>query len=195
MPPLPDQVATPTLLARAARLLTRQNTDDNIIIPSRYGALNSSLAPGAVAGIVLGSVFGFLLLLWLLYSCCANIGPPVSYRSDYGASRVTVDYRSSRSRGPPRHHKRRHSSRGARVYATETTRVRETTTGGPIIVDAEAVPMQERTRSVSRAPPPPRVVHDDDEDDEVVVIEESSPPRRSRRHSSRYDDRRRSRDY
>ncbi|KAH6664748.1 hypothetical protein F5X68DRAFT_56445 [Plectosphaerella plurivora] len=192
-----------TLSALPSRILPRQRTtDENLIVPTEYGALNPNLSSIAIAGIVLGSVGGFLLLLWFFYGCCAGIGPPVGYRtSNFGTSRVTVDrsYRSRSSRS--RHHRpRRHSSGRPRVYATETTRVRETTTGGgPVIVEAEPVPMQERPRGASRAPPPPRMVDEesdseDESEDEVVVIEERTPPRRDRR-SSRYDERRRSRDY
>ncbi|KAF3360026.1 Arf guanine nucleotide exchange factor SYT1 [Verticillium dahliae VDG1] len=162
-------------------ILPRQNSDPEII-------------PAAVAGITLGAVAGFLLLVYVLYMCANGVGPSADYRSStYGASTLSVR-RRSRSRA------HRHQSRGpsrARVVATERVRVRESGVGAPFVVDAEPVPMRERTRSVSRAPPPPRVV--DDEDDEVVVIEEHTPPRRSRRHSRRgsgaYDDRRRSRDY
>ncbi|PLN83787.1 hypothetical protein BDW42DRAFT_59331 [Aspergillus taichungensis] len=38
-----------------------------ISIPSTYGRLNTSPAPGTVVGIVLGSIAGFLFLLYLLY--------------------------------------------------------------------------------------------------------------------------------
>ncbi|KAE8378415.1 hypothetical protein BDV26DRAFT_261652 [Aspergillus bertholletiae] len=38
-----------------------------ISIPASYGRLDSSPAPGTVAGIILGSVFGFIFLLYLLW--------------------------------------------------------------------------------------------------------------------------------
>ncbi|KAM0328207.1 hypothetical protein ACHAQA_005614 [Verticillium albo-atrum] len=189
-----DQLSLPHPAAAAAGsapILPRQNSDPEVIVPATYGGTNSTLAPAAVAGIVLGAVAGFLLLVYVLYMCANGVGPPADYRSStYGASSVSVR-RRSRSRA------HRHQSRGpgrARVVATERVRVRESG-GGPVVVDAEPVPMRERTRSVSRAP---RVINVDDED-EVVVIEENTPPRRPRRHSRRgsgaYDDRRRSRDY
>ncbi|EGY13979.1 uncharacterized protein VDAG_00661 [Verticillium dahliae VdLs.17] len=161
-------------------ILPRQNSDPEIIVPATYGGTNSGLEPAAVAGITLGAVAGFLLLVYVLYMCANGVGPSADYRSStYGASTLSVR-RRSRSRA------HRHQSRGpsrARVVATERVRVRESGVGAPFVVEAEPVPMRERTRSVSRAPPPPRVV--DDEDDEVVVIEEHTPPRRSRRHSRR----------
>ncbi|KAM0275889.1 hypothetical protein ACHAQH_007321 [Verticillium albo-atrum] len=191
-----DQLSLPhpagTGPSGSAPILPRQNSDPEVIVPATYGGTNNGLEPAAVAGITLGAVAGFLLLVYVLYMCANGVGPSADYRSStYGASSVSVRHRS-RSKA------HRHQSRGpsrARVVATERVRVRESGGGGPIVVDAEPVPMRERTRSISRAPP--RVV--DDDDDEVVVIEENTPPRRSRRHSRRgsgaYDDRRRSRDY
>ncbi|KAB8074996.1 hypothetical protein BDV29DRAFT_114986 [Aspergillus leporis] len=38
-----------------------------ISIPASYGRLTTSPAPGTIAGIILGSVFGFIFLLYLLY--------------------------------------------------------------------------------------------------------------------------------
>lgn len=40
---------------------------DAISIPASYGRLSNSPAPGTVAGIVLGSVIGFVFLLYLIY--------------------------------------------------------------------------------------------------------------------------------
>ncbi|KAF5856525.1 hypothetical protein ETB97_007256, partial [Aspergillus alliaceus] len=42
-------------------------TYNTISIPASYGRLNSSPSPGTIAGIILGSVFGFVFLLYLLY--------------------------------------------------------------------------------------------------------------------------------
>lgn len=58
-----DSAATPlpgTISKRQTRI---------VAVPAEYAGLNSGPAPGAVAGIVLGSVGGFLLILWLIYSC------------------------------------------------------------------------------------------------------------------------------
>ncbi len=40
-----------------------------LAIPTTYAGLNSGPPPGTVVGIVLGSVAGFLLILWLIYTC------------------------------------------------------------------------------------------------------------------------------
>ncbi|KAK1465899.1 hypothetical protein CMEL01_11891 [Colletotrichum melonis] len=160
-------------------LLPRQTTTNGVVVvPATYGGW-SSLGAGAIVGITLGAVAGFLLVLWMVYTCL-NFGRPVEA--------------SSSSHRSPR----------ARVIATEEVRVRESVSrppapGGPIIVEAAPPPpMQERRHS--RAPPP-RIVTDDEED-EVVVIEEHSPSDRrrrrhssSRRHSHRGESRRGSRDY
>ncbi|GKT59251.1 hypothetical protein ColTof3_06590 [Colletotrichum tofieldiae] len=163
-------------------LIHRQTTDGVVVVPATYGGY-SDLGPGAIAGITLGAVAGFLLILWMVYTCL-NFGRPVETSS-------SSVYTGTASVISPR----------ARVIATEEVRVRERESlsrpPGPVIVEAAPPMMQERRAS---RPPPPRVVTDD-EDDEVVVIEEHTPERRRRRHSSsrrhshRGESRRRSRDY
>jgi hypothetical protein len=153
-----------------AHLLRRQ--DSTIIIPSTYGSINSGPSPGTVVGIVLGSVGGFLLLLWLIYTCL-NFGT-ISSRSSYTESVAVV-------------RDRRKSHRGSSRRASETVEVRR----GPSPVRIVREP------SVHIRPPPERVervvVEESREtrrereremssigSDEVVVIEESSPPRRKK---------------
>ena len=46
-----------------------------LAIPTTYTGLNSGPPPGTVVGIVLGSVAGFLLLLWVLYTCSGDVNP------------------------------------------------------------------------------------------------------------------------
>uniref|UniRef100_L2GH07 Uncharacterized protein n=1 Tax=Colletotrichum fructicola (strain Nara gc5) TaxID=1213859 RepID=L2GH07_COLFN len=159
-------------------LINRQNLDDDVVVPAHYGGW-SPLSPGAVVGVTLGAVVGFLLVLWMFYTCI-----------NFGRAPVEPSSSSFPARGP-------------RIIATEEVRVRERdslsrTRGGPIIVDADPPMVERRT---SRGPPPPRIVTDEEE--EVVVIEEHEPERRRRRrhssshrHSSRHESRRRSsRDY
>lgn len=66
-----------------------------LAIPTTYGGLNAGPQPGTVVGIVLGSVAGFLLLLWVMYTCFGVDNP-------FGSSRVVVEEevvrRRSRSR-------------------------------------------------------------------------------------------------
>ncbi|KAH6842389.1 hypothetical protein B0I37DRAFT_435791 [Chaetomium sp. MPI-CAGE-AT-0009] len=44
-------------------------------LPSWHPTDATTLSGGAIAGIVLGSIAGFLLLLWIIRSCC-NLGAP-----------------------------------------------------------------------------------------------------------------------
>ncbi|KAM7204505.1 hypothetical protein V8F20_003621 [Naviculisporaceae sp. PSN 640] len=158
-------------------------------IPSTYGSLYSGPQPGEVVGIVLGSVAGFIILLWLVYTCI-NMGNPSS-STDNVSSVVT---RKSRRHRSSHHH---HHAHGAARPRSATVEIRTSTRerGVPVIVDdmsssgapEEAIIVEEtttsrrRARSTSRGPPVRMV----GSDDEVVVIEEASPSRhRSRRRSS-----------
>ncbi|KAK3390923.1 hypothetical protein B0H63DRAFT_520125 [Podospora didyma] len=159
-------------------LLPRQSqpTPTPSIIPGYY--TTGGPEPGAVAGITLGAVGGFILLLWLIYTCI-NIGNPEVGESSVGTASV-VTRKHTTSRGH-----RRHSHRASRGGG-ETVEIRRTTSRGPTVVEevvggigVDRVIVEERRRSVSRGPPPPpRMVPRDDyhDDDEVVVIEEHSPP-------------------
>lgn len=69
---------------------------DSDVIPTTYGSINRGPSPGTVVGIVLGSVGGFLLLLWLFYTC-ANMGN-YSGSSEY-TEEVVVRDRKRRSHG------------------------------------------------------------------------------------------------
>ncbi|KAK4640394.1 hypothetical protein QC761_603275 [Podospora bellae-mahoneyi] len=183
-PPPPPRTslyhASSSLLLRARSLLllvSRQTPTDTI--PASYGALYTSLTPGAIAGIVLGSVAGFCLVLYLVYTCI-NIGNMDS-TTEGTASVVT---RKS-------HHHRAHS-RGERrrTRDIEITRTTREQSRGPVIVEErtgggmESVILEERRRSYSRGGGGGvrRVVEVSDDDtgtveDEVVVIEEHSPVR------------------
>ncbi|KAF6843923.1 hypothetical protein CMUS01_01589 [Colletotrichum musicola] len=163
-------------------VLPRQSLDDDVVVPAQYGGW-SPLSPGAIAGITLGAVAGFLLILWMIYTCL-NFGRPVDTSSSSVYTGTATSVLSVRSR----HGRRKHRSPRARIVTTEEVRVRERESvsrsrgSGPVIVDADP-PMAERR--TSRGPPPPRFVsEDEDDEDEVVVIEEHTPERRRRRHSS-----------
>ncbi|CZT43444.1 uncharacterized protein RSE6_03487 [Rhynchosporium secalis] len=153
-------------------LITRQSLSDGQstpgIIPTTYAQINSGPAPGTVVGIVLGSVGGFLLILWLIYTCL-QFGT-VSSRSSYTESVIVRDRRKS-------HHG---STRSRRVSETVEVRrapspvriVREPSRPARVdrvIVEESRETRRERERSRSLAG-----------SDEVVVIEEHSPPRRKK---------------
>ncbi|KAK4150927.1 hypothetical protein C8A00DRAFT_45780 [Chaetomidium leptoderma] len=176
-------------------------------IPSYYGSLTSGPDPGTVAGITLGSVAGFVLLLWLVYTC-VNMGNPSRDGANDTSTVVTEGTASVVTRESRRHRRSHRRSGGGKA---ETVEIRRSGVGGgrPVIVEevlrsssrgppppemVDRVIIDEtrqRRRSVSRSrmPPPPmrRVVgsSDEDEDDEVVVIEEHSPPPPRRRQRSR----------
>lgn len=172
-------VRTAALDGPSRALHARQQTDT---IPGDYPSLNAGPDPGTVVGIVLGSVGGFLLLLWLVYTCL-QMGGRGDTVSSYGTASVVT--RKSRRR----HSKHHHRSPSRR----ETVEIR-TSRPPP---QTERVVVEERTERRSQppppmpappppmpmpTPPPPRIVTDDE--DEVVVIEEHSPPRRTS-HKSR----------
>jgi hypothetical protein len=52
------------------------------VVSTPDGTASSSLSPGAIAGIVIGSVLGFLLLLWIWRSC-TNLGAPPQEREKW----------------------------------------------------------------------------------------------------------------
>ena len=121
-----------------------------VIIPTTYSNLNDGPTPGTVVGIVLGSVFGFLLLLWLIYTCI-NMGDRVSYAEEEVV--VAHDRRGSRSSRNSRSTPPRPRSRSP--IRTES-RVEER-----VIVEE---------RRSARSP----------DDEIVEVIEEDEPPPRTR---------------
>ncbi|TXC11525.1 hypothetical protein FocTR4_00006459 [Fusarium oxysporum f. sp. cubense] len=85
MPALPPSSTTPS---GHNPLSVRQNDDSSssfTAVPTAYKSADNSLAPGVVAGIVLGSVAGFLLLLYIIYMLLHR-GPVV--RTVDGASTV-----------------------------------------------------------------------------------------------------------
>jgi hypothetical protein len=115
---------------------------------------------------VLGSVGGFLLLLWLLYTCL-NFGTITSSDSSYTESVVVRDRRKS-SHGSTRTRSRR---------ASETVEVRRERS--PVRIVREPVIERVIVEETRRAPPP-RERSESRGSDEVVVIEEHSPPRRKK---------------
>jgi hypothetical protein len=74
-----------------------------LAIPTTYAGLNSGPQPGSVVGIVLGSVAGFLLLLWFLYTCFGAGNPFAGVsgavvEEEVIRRRSTSSHRRSRSR-------------------------------------------------------------------------------------------------
>lgn len=136
-----------------------------LAIPTTYDTINSSPAPGAVAGITLGAVFGSVLLLFLILLILRQYtGRSIVEKEIIETHHHHRNSRRSRSRST-----RSRSSRG-RSQMTERQRVRQET---------------RVERSVSR-PAPESVVVEEQEDDVVEVIEEHSPERPPQRKKSGY---------
>ncbi|MCJ1301417.1 hypothetical protein MMC08_004217 [Hypocenomyce scalaris] len=151
-------------ISRTVNSLLRRQTV--VAIPATYANLNTGPAPGTVVGIVLGSVGGFLLLLWLIYTCFNRGG---------GGSRSVVTEEEvvrRRSRSPRR---RSRSSAGV-TEVSEVSRPRSAAPPPRRDSGRRETIIIEETR---RAPAVER------EDDIVEVIEDHSPPRRNRRGSQR----------
>ncbi len=137
-----------------------------LAIPTTYAGLNDGPAPATVAGIVIGAVGGFLLVLWLLYTCF-NMGVfPGGRRGEV----VEEEIIRHRSRSP-----RRSRSRSETIEIAKSR--------SPPRQHRERIVVEE-TRRVSR---PPEPEPEESIDDIVEVIEEHSPspPPQSRRASRR----------
>ncbi|PKS13211.1 hypothetical protein jhhlp_000557 [Lomentospora prolificans] len=97
---------------------------------------DSGLNGGAIAGIVIGSVFGIILLIWLLYSC-TNLGAPPS-RGGVGAGSYD-DSDSDLSYSPRRRRRRHHGHHHHRRHHRHPRReVRETSSSRPVIVESRS---------------------------------------------------------
>lgn len=181
-----------------------------VAIPATYNDLNGPPA-GQVVGIVLGSVFGFILLIWLIYSILGPKDPVIADDSTVTDLPPPRERRKSRHRHRSRSVRSRSRSPSIDVRERTVREVREVHTDGPRIVPMPmpmAPPMyvppprepmvervvveerRERPRSRSRMT---RGTATDSGADEVVVIEEHSPSpkrdrsrRRSRRGSGAY---------
>lgn len=143
-----------------SKSLVGRQQGTTILIPGIYSNMNDSPPPGTVIGAVLGSVFGFLLILWLLYS--------LFNRSGSGAVVAEEDVVVRERRGS-------RSSRRAETIEVSRSRSRSPLPPSPVRTESrtERVIVEERRMPVER------------EDDVVEVIEEHSPPRRSKGGRSR----------
>ena len=190
--PSPDKFPLPTrttpiprtLASLVQRQTTTVTTTANPIVPQTYSGIGTGPDPGTVVGIVFGSVGGFLLLLWLIYTCF-GIGGGAQGRSEV----VEEEVIRRRSRSPPR---RPRSSARRTVIASSVS-------------ESEHVMEEVRSHHSHHSPthhsPPPRrnssrretiVVEETirrpappPQDEFIEVIEEHDvpPPRRSRKSS------------
>lgn len=182
--------------AALSKLQSMKRQQQILVIPTTYANLRSSPAPGAVVGITLGAVFGFLLALFIVV---------LTFRYTYGRTRVVeeelVTRRSRRSHkqsasassasdAPPIPIpipevvvETRRSSRNTRRDSRRTSRLSRRSPAEVIVeeelssVHDEVIVEEEESSVRSRD----EVVVEEEEDDIVEVIEEHSPeppPRR-----------------
>ncbi|KAI0840916.1 hypothetical protein F5Y06DRAFT_294188 [Hypoxylon sp. FL0890] len=194
--PLPSPTTTTfaqKLHEFASRTLLPRLATDVSTVPEGYGRYPNGPDPGTVVGIVLGSIAGFILLLWLIYWCVNLGGPPSDLEegSVGNGSSSVVSYRSRpRAQRSHRHSHRSRSDYSPHRRTKETIEITRRTgdirpSPSParapdldqIVVMEEHDRSRSRSRSVSRPPPPP--------DDEIIVLEEHTPPRRRESRSYR----------
>ena len=142
------------------------------LIPANYAGINSGPTPGTVVGIVFGSVAGFLLLLWLIYTCF-GLGGGGGGGGSSSVIEEEVIRRRSRSPSRRRSSPRRPPSTRSASEVMEVRSTRERTPPPRRETRRETVIMEE-TRRPARPP----------EDDIVEVIEEHDPPPRERSRKS-----------
>lgn len=113
--PLEARTSLPTQTTNSlwTRILEIRQTTTTVIpniIPTTYGSINSGPSPGTVVGIVLGSVAGFLLLLWLIYTCLnfGTVGAASTYTEEVVVARDRRKSHRGSHRGSHRS-SRRHS--------------------------------------------------------------------------------------
>ena len=155
-------------LTRSLTSLLRRQVDPSVI-PTTYSGLNAGPTPGTVVGIVFGSVAGFLLVLWLIYSIFNTRGFSRDISSLEEEVVVRRRSRSPRRSSPRRSSPRRPPSSRSRSETIEVSRNRSPRRE----TRRETVILEETRRAPQR------------EDDIVEVIEEHSPVRRVRRESRR----------
>ncbi|ETI25337.1 hypothetical protein G647_02109 [Cladophialophora carrionii CBS 160.54] len=131
-----------------------------LAIPTTYAGLNSGPQPGALVGIVVGSITGFILILYIILSL---------FRLRGGSGQVVEEkvIRHSHRRRPSRSASRTSRSASRVISAASSPR-------------RERIVREEETVIVEEHVDPPSIV----DDDIVEVIEEHSPERRPPRKPS-----------
>ncbi|KAB5585623.1 hypothetical protein GE09DRAFT_32331 [Coniochaeta sp. 2T2.1] len=88
-----------------------------------------TLSGGAIAGIVIGSIVGLLLLIWIFRSCSNMGAPPVKGENPSGAAW----YDGVRDEPYPRRSHSRHSRHRSHSRRPSSHEVREYTTAVPVV--------------------------------------------------------------
>lgn len=192
LPPhiLPTKVlAAQPILARTltSLLLSRRDVDPSII-PTTYSGINNGPPPGTVVGIVFGSVAGFLLILWLIYTCVNLNGT-----SDLYAEETTVRQRRP-STPVVRQHRRTATASSIRSHRSEVIEHRQhQQQQRPVSRSPSRTPQRNQPRretviveeeTIRRQATPPEV---DQGDNVVEVFEDIEEPRRAKSGRGRGD--------
>lgn len=131
---------SPTLVDKATRVLHARQSTVTVTAPadtSDQSASSTNLSGGAIAGIVIGSIAGLLLLLWIFRSCSNLGGPPQdekrepAWYDDVGAGRGRARSSRAHSRG------RRGPYYARKVHAPRRSGSREVRTVQPVVYAAE----------------------------------------------------------
>ena len=94
-----------------------------LAIPTTYNGLNSGPPPGTVVGIVLGSVAGFLLIIWLIYTCTLLGGNTFTFPwGRRGDTIIEEEVIRRRSRSPRRSRSESESIEVASTHRTPSRR-------------------------------------------------------------------------
>lgn len=118
-----DAISTSTIIDTPT-LVARQNVATVTAITESCGGTN--LSGGAIAGIVLGSIFGTLLVLWIIRSCMTLSGPS----KEREAWHHYVDPATEKRR----RHRSKHSGHGARSHSRASHRSVGVSAPPPVVV-------------------------------------------------------------
>ncbi|KAK4099101.1 hypothetical protein N658DRAFT_525731 [Parathielavia hyrcaniae] len=126
---------TPTLPQGVTRPMARQESTTTVVVatdPNPGSTSNNSLDGGAIAGIVIGSIVGILLVWWIIKSCAGPRAPDTSRQGWYDDT-VPPPPRS-RSRSVPHgrhHHHHHHPHRHSRRHSHS----RHRSSSRPVVVE------------------------------------------------------------
>ncbi|KAK4039190.1 hypothetical protein C8A01DRAFT_47325 [Parachaetomium inaequale] len=130
---------TPTLPEAVFRLLARQQPTTTVVVDNGGGGStsNSGLDGGAIAGIVIGTIVGILLIWWIIRACTQPKQPDASRQGWYDDTAPPPRGSRSRSRsasygGGGYHHHRHH---GHHHSARRSHSRRRSSTPRPVVLE------------------------------------------------------------